>query len=462
MKNKMTFALLGLSLLLAGGTAGALTSKTGVELDAAASTTKKLYLAPNANWKKDNPRFAMYMFTETDGNKWTSMTDTDGDGIYEGDFDTAYSKVIFCRMKPATTENNWGNKWNQTADLPVKDLGDKNLYTVAEGTWDNGGGTWSVKGQVLHKVTFDLGYKVAGGEGNYLSFADVAHGETATAPKAMVYGKKAVWNPSLDTAVTEDMTFTATWVADNTEKDEFYYVLDHNDALPTHVYGWNADVENSFPFGPWPGTPISVDDITTVLHVNVGNEFAENEGKVVRIQAPSEAMTGVILNGDGNWQTGYKDEANVDHNPTYVAGAAYFGSKDLEGSVAKGAAVGLILDTENARNAVEASGDIQKYSICGIPQAKAKSLYERYVALEDRSLFGRTVTKTYIGEGEGNVNYADIMEQVGLIGGISNNALHYAVSNGVNSSATYTVTGLVFLVAIAVSAFAIVRKKKTR
>ncbi|MGM9814385.1 MAG: hypothetical protein ACI32C_05810 [Candidatus Enteromonas sp.] len=450
MKNKMTFALLGLSLLLAGGTAGALTSKTGVELDAAASTTKTFYLAPNANWKVGNARFAMYMISGS-LNKWASMTDADGDGIYEGDFDTAYSTVIFCRMNPATTANNWDNKWNQTADLSVKDLGDKNLYTVAEGTWDKGGGTWSVKGQVLHKVTFDLGYKVAGGEGNYLSFADVAHGETATAPKAMVYGKKAVWSPSLDTPINEDTTFTATWVADNTEKDEFYYVLDYDDALPLYVYGWNA--ANSYPFGPWPGTPISVDDITTVLHVNVGENFAENEGKVVRIQVPAGSMTNIQFNKEDDWKTG---------DLVYSAGVAYFGSEDLEGSVAKGAAVGLILDTENARNAVVANGDIKQYSICGIPQAKAKSLYERYVALEDRSLFGRTVTKTYIDEDEGNVNYADIMEQVGLIGGISNNALHYAMNNGTNNSATYLVMGLVLLTAIAVSAFAIVRKKKTR
>ena len=50
---------------------------------------------------------------------------------------------MFCRMNPGATANNWTNKWNQTADLKVPTDG-TNLYTVKEGTWDNGGGTWSV------------------------------------------------------------------------------------------------------------------------------------------------------------------------------------------------------------------------------------------------------------------------------------------------------------------------------
>ena len=45
-------------------------------------------------------------------------------------------------MNPGTTANNWDNKKNQTGDLTVQTNGN-NLYTVKEGTWDNGGGTWS-------------------------------------------------------------------------------------------------------------------------------------------------------------------------------------------------------------------------------------------------------------------------------------------------------------------------------
>lgn len=103
---------------------------------------KKLYLVPNANWKIDNARFAAYFYGS--GEKWVGMTDEDGDGIYECELPEGYPNVIFCRMNPGTTDNNWDNKWNQTADLTVPTDG-TNCYTVPEGSWDNGEGTWSTK-----------------------------------------------------------------------------------------------------------------------------------------------------------------------------------------------------------------------------------------------------------------------------------------------------------------------------
>lgn len=109
-------------------------------------TEKTLYLKPNANWKKDNARFAAYFFGGTTGEKWVSMTAV-GDGTYEVHLPEGYDygcNVIFCRMNPSTAANNWNNKWNQTSDLKAPTDG-KNLYTVKENTWDKGGGTWSVK-----------------------------------------------------------------------------------------------------------------------------------------------------------------------------------------------------------------------------------------------------------------------------------------------------------------------------
>lgn len=109
-------------------------------------TANMLYLKPNDNWKKDNARFAAYFFNNS-GNTWVSMVDSDSDGIYEVNIPTGYTfgeNVIFCRMNPSTTANNWNNKWNQTEDLKIP-TDSKNLYTVKDGTWDKGGGTWSVK-----------------------------------------------------------------------------------------------------------------------------------------------------------------------------------------------------------------------------------------------------------------------------------------------------------------------------
>ena len=104
----------------------------------------KIYLKPNANWKKDNARFAIYLFGN--GETWISMTQSDVTGVYEAVLptDNTYPNIIFCRMNPGASANNWNNKWNQTSDLKVPTDG-TNMYTVKEGTWDNGGGTWSTK-----------------------------------------------------------------------------------------------------------------------------------------------------------------------------------------------------------------------------------------------------------------------------------------------------------------------------
>ncbi len=116
----------------------------------AAEQPETLYLTPNANWKQSNARFAAYFFGN--GETWVSMTDSDGDGIYEVAVpaDKVYPNVIFCRMNPGAAANNWNNKWNQTADLAIP-TGGANHFTVKEGTWDSGGGTWSTFGSTcLH------------------------------------------------------------------------------------------------------------------------------------------------------------------------------------------------------------------------------------------------------------------------------------------------------------------------
>lgn len=101
-----------------------------------------LYLKPNSNWLQSNARFAVYYFNNS-GNNWTNMTKTD-DGYYQATVPAGYT-YIFCRMNPNASANNWNNKWNQTSDLTLPSDG-SNCYTVADGTWDKGGGTWSTYG----------------------------------------------------------------------------------------------------------------------------------------------------------------------------------------------------------------------------------------------------------------------------------------------------------------------------
>ena len=102
----------------------------------------KFYLTPSANWNQSNARFAVYFFGN--GEAWVSMTKVAGENnLYEVTSpNKVYKNLIFCRMNPGAAANNWNNKWNQTSDLTYD--GTKNHYTVKEGTWDKGGGTWSI------------------------------------------------------------------------------------------------------------------------------------------------------------------------------------------------------------------------------------------------------------------------------------------------------------------------------
>ncbi len=97
----------------------------------------KIYLRPNSNWNTDNPRFAAYFFGN--GEKWLSMTPYYD--CYEVDVPSGFTKVIFCRMNPQNTTNNWNNKWNQTGDLTIPTDG-KNCFSVPNGSWDGSTTSW--------------------------------------------------------------------------------------------------------------------------------------------------------------------------------------------------------------------------------------------------------------------------------------------------------------------------------
>ena len=99
-----------------------------------------LFFKPNSSWKEASARFAAYFFGN--GEKWISMTDRNGDGIYEVYAPANYPNVIFVRMNPSNSTNNWDNKWNQSGDLTVPTNGN-NLFTAPNGTWDKFTSTWS-------------------------------------------------------------------------------------------------------------------------------------------------------------------------------------------------------------------------------------------------------------------------------------------------------------------------------
>ena len=111
--------------------------------------TGYLFLKPNSNWTQANARFAAYFFGN--GTEWVSMTDSNKDGIYAVQKPSKnYPNVIFCRMNPSASANNWDNKWNQTGDLKIPTDGN-NLFTVPSGSWDGSTTSWSKHTPVEHQ-----------------------------------------------------------------------------------------------------------------------------------------------------------------------------------------------------------------------------------------------------------------------------------------------------------------------
>ncbi|MGM9826291.1 MAG: hypothetical protein ACI3Z8_07635 [Paludibacteraceae bacterium] len=96
------------------------------------------------------------------------MTAVEGaTGTYQATVDdTKYNTLIFCRMNPEKSENNWDSKWNQTNDLTLSEAGDNNCYTIADGTWDKGGGTWSKYVYVADVYTVAGATAILGSEWN--------------------------------------------------------------------------------------------------------------------------------------------------------------------------------------------------------------------------------------------------------------------------------------------------------
>ena len=107
----------------------------------------KIYLKPNSNWKSDSAWFAARVW-DNSGDAWFKMTADGSTGYYYCYIPKGYTNVIFCRMNSSASSTNtssyiWEKVWNQTSDLTIS--GGKNCYTVTEGAWSKGKGSWSTR-----------------------------------------------------------------------------------------------------------------------------------------------------------------------------------------------------------------------------------------------------------------------------------------------------------------------------
>lgn len=116
-------------------------------------TASTLYFHPASEWVTagQGARFAMYLFNNNNENTWVSMTDA-GEGYYSANVpDGNWTNVIFCRMNPNSTENNWndGVKYNQTADLAP--AASQDCFWMTEPVvWDGDTGSWGS----FHKTVY--------------------------------------------------------------------------------------------------------------------------------------------------------------------------------------------------------------------------------------------------------------------------------------------------------------------
>ncbi len=95
-----------------------------------------IYFHPNM-WDVDGAWFVAHAWDEAGTAEDVTLTDNDGDGVYEGTIAADMTSVLFCRMNPEFTEFSWdeGHVWNQTVNLTVGTAPNNHFYITA---WDNG------------------------------------------------------------------------------------------------------------------------------------------------------------------------------------------------------------------------------------------------------------------------------------------------------------------------------------
>lgn len=95
--------------------------------------TTKIYFQTNSDWSANSPRYAAYCYGNGTEATWYDFSSIQGEPkLFQMPRPAEeYTHIIICRMNPATVENNWNNKWNQTADLDFSN--EINFYKLNSG-----------------------------------------------------------------------------------------------------------------------------------------------------------------------------------------------------------------------------------------------------------------------------------------------------------------------------------------
>lgn len=116
-----------------------------------------IYFHPNM-WGVDGAWFVAHAWDEAGTAEDVTLTDNDGDGVFEGTFSAGMTNILFCRMDPAVSSFSWETGiWNQTVDLTISAAPNNHFHITS---WDNG--EWHDAEYVFDNSTVASGLGVVG------------------------------------------------------------------------------------------------------------------------------------------------------------------------------------------------------------------------------------------------------------------------------------------------------------
>jgi hypothetical protein len=431
MKHKISVGLLSAAFVFGLLSAGFVGTRAAVPTKADDPSGVTLYLTPNSDWTTSSPRYALYYYLDTTTNGWVDMTLVNGEtNVYKATVPqtsgVVYSNVIFARMNPATTENNWTNKWNQTSDLTYA-ASTGNLYTITGTGYDKPTGSWS---SYTEPTTYSVSeYAVVNGTAEATAFAT----ETAGSTKAFTPTDVARtgfllegWysDPACATKyVSKIWDAAGSLYAKYTTVSARAVYFKTAGWADTYVYTFGGDSE----YGAWPGTKL------TAANVTAGVAY-EGEYGIVKVALTKNDTKVIFSNGTG----GAKGTTQT-YDLSIVNGAYYWVDADngSTGDADKGSGAKVVYDINEARRAVTAVGTILEGSICGISKATAQNLVDEYDALNAtaKSYVDAATDYTYDSTNTANstkVSFTGIVEQLRII---ANKSSTPAATAGIDNSA---------------------------
>ncbi|MDY2913550.1 MAG: LPXTG cell wall anchor domain-containing protein [Candidatus Enteromonas sp.] len=452
--------------------AGALATVVAVNANEPAIQTKAdiskrstIYLKVNENWKKDNARFAAYFYVG-DKNAWSGMTQVENQtDLYRATVPNGgYTTVIFCRMNPNTTENNWNNRWTETGSLALKDVPDDgNTYMLKDDSW--GEGTWRsvynvtlnvLKDGAYQQIQSQLEYPVAGQK-----YYPQIHKKGVRYDWYSDEARQTKFSPSI---LDKDLTLYGTATA--LENDDYFYVTQSSHIMVFwSAYAFNTESTLDEHLGSWPGLSLQgsnevVDMNPTADSVKIGG--ADISYYKVPFSSGSKDNKIIINNGlSGDKEKKTKDLDLVSKSLLYWDGSA---DGVVDGN--KGKIVDFVLRVKSAIN------DAESKSVCNVNKETASALVGEYDTFtldagyseEQLKFLKDSSIMTYESTLDGREDWVGIEQIVGQLRAIANSKTNSLNHTGMNASGDQTtgfvVAGVSVLGLIAVGGVFLLRKKK--